>query len=137
MSAFKAKANNNNSASIILSPGIISQTLPKQKKGLGIGLITLRINSVERCQAWAVNNIMQFWSYHHQNLELKAFKLSYIREISLSLSWISLIRLHKWWVNHKNSSNIYSAFFINFLNYFCLSFPCKTCSHAISQSINK
>ena len=35
--------------------------------------------------------------------------------------------------NHKNSSIIYSAFFINFTNYFRLSFPCITCSHAINK----
>ena len=34
--------------------------------------------------------------------------------------------------NHKNSSIIYSSFFINF-NYFCLSFPCVMCSHAINK----
>jgi hypothetical protein len=86
VSAFKAKANNNNSASIILKSRDNLSNSSKAKEWTGNMLDFAQDNSVERCQACRVNNIMQFWSYHRQNLELKAFIFSYTWEISLPLS---------------------------------------------------
>jgi hypothetical protein len=86
VSAFEAKANNNNSASIILKSWDNLSNSSKAKEWTGNMLDFAQDNSVERCQACTVNNIMQFWSYHCQNLELKAFILSYTWEISLPLS---------------------------------------------------
>jgi hypothetical protein len=74
MSAFKGKANNKSSGSIILKSLIVRRTLLESKKKekkekerkkerkerLGIFLNTSSKRSVSRFQVWKVNKVMQF-----------------------------------------------------------------------------
>lgn len=90
LSSIKGKANNINSGSIILCPGIVEQ------KNSGIFLKMLREKWFWGFQLQTLNEVMKLWVSHNQSLTLKVMTQTNICVVNLSLPHSCLLSLLQW-----------------------------------------